>query len=678
MDFDPLSTPRRLARLPRRLSAAGALLAGLFVAVVAAEGSASPGGAPGAPLRGRVAARVRGAGDGLLRVGRGERLLVVAPHPDDEVIGAGGLAQRVVARGGQARVLLLTAGDGYVDAVRHETGIRRPPAEEFIAYGERRLGESRAAARVLGPGISVDVMGFPDAGLELLLRRHDRAGPPLRSPTTGASDPPYDGEALEPDLPYDGRDLRRAMARAIRDARPTIVVVPDPADVHPDHRATATFALLALSDVEAERGARRPRVLTFLVHWPDWPPGWDRRPRDGDSSLPLVAPADLPRRALAPRRLELTSKEVARKRAALDEHATQMEVMPEFLGAFVRQDELFGEIPLGAGRGMERWIESLRATPSSGASRPSSAPGLTSDADAWDSDVVGILGKVVGIWRHPVKSMRGESLVSAEFRADGMAGDRGWAVRDDAVGEIRGAKKLPDLLRCSARYPEEPVAGRVSAAEIELPDGRRFRSDSPEAARLLTDFLGRGVSLWPRLPAESREHYRRVFEEGVDPVEDLRAIFGRLPDEPLPDLSVFPPELFELTSPAGTYFDAFPLHLVTTGHLDFLRRRAPDSSFDPLRFRPNLLVETPPGTDAPPELDWCGRELRVGAARISVTVPCPRCVMTTLPQGDLPKDPAVLRTIVRDSGQNVGVYANVMVPGRVSVGDVVESVEAGA
>ena len=132
-------------------------------------------------------------------------------------------------------------------------------------------------------------------------------------------DPPYDDEALEPDLPYDGRDLLGAMARAIAEARPTIVVLPDPADVHPDHRATAAFAMLALSDVGAGSGraSLRPRLLTFLVHWPAWPPGWDRSPRDGDCELPLAAPVDLPRRDLEPRRLELVPQEVARKRAAL-------------------------------------------------------------------------------------------------------------------------------------------------------------------------------------------------------------------------------------------------------------------------------------------------------------------------------------------------------------------------
>ena len=362
------------------------------------------------------------------------------------------------------------------------------------------------------------------------------------------------------------------MARTIREARPTIVAMPDPADVHPDHRATAAFSLLALGDVLAE---------------PDRRPG----PRRGGAAAP----------------------------------ATSSRTLWPCPAATI--------------------VGSMR---------------------------MAIVGRVVGIFRHPVKSMRGERIDEAWLAADGLAGDRGWAVRDDVVGEIRGAKKLPDLLRCTARYPEEPATGRITAAEIGFPDGTRLRSDAAGVAERLSALLGRPVSLWPRLPAESREHYRRAFEEGVDPMEDLRQIFGRLPDEPLPDLSVFPPELFELTSPAGTYFDAFPLHLVTTGHLGLLQRLAPGSSFDPLRFRPNLLVETAGEAASPPEFDWCGREVRIGDATVSVTVPCPRCVMTTLPQGDLPKDPAVLRTIVRESDQAVGVYANVATAGRVAVGDAVE------
>jgi hypothetical protein len=284
-----------------------------------------------------------------------------------------------------------------------------------------------------------------------------------------------------------------------------------------------------------------------------------------------------------------------------------------------------------------------------------------------------VVGTVKEIWRFPVKSMAGERLEVAEVAGGGIAGDRGWATRDETVGEIRGAKKLPELLRCRARYVEEPRPGFVPPAEIELPDGRRVRSDAAEAAAVLSELVGRRVTLWPIQAPEKRDHYRRASEPGIDFETELRSIFGRLPDEPLPDFSVFPPEIFELTSPAGTYFDAFPLHLLTTGTQRFLAERNPKARFDVRRFRPNVVVDT--GGDASaPERDWTGRELRIGGVAVALQAPCPRCVMTTLPQGDLDKDPSVLRTIVRDLAQNVGVYGTALAAGRIAVGDRVEVV----
>jgi len=100
-------------------------------------------------------------------VERGERLLVIAPHPDDETLGAGGLIQRVLSAHGTVRVVLVTAGDGYVEAVRYETGRLRPRAPVYVAYGERRLREARAAGRKLGGDrVRLGLLGFPDGGLE--------------------------------------------------------------------------------------------------------------------------------------------------------------------------------------------------------------------------------------------------------------------------------------------------------------------------------------------------------------------------------------------------------------------------------------------------------------------------------------------------------------------------------
>jgi uncharacterized protein YcbX len=283
------------------------------------------------------------------------------------------------------------------------------------------------------------------------------------------------------------------------------------------------------------------------------------------------------------------------------------------------------------------------------------------------------LGRVTEIWRYPVKSMGGERLEQASVGRLGVPGDRGWALRDESAGEMRGAKKFPALLRCRARYLTEPTGDKIPVAEITLPDGARVRSDEPGAAQVLSRLLDADVTLWPRQPADDREHYRRALPADPSQLEqELRSVFGRLPDEPLPDLSVFPQELFEFTSPLGTYFDAFPLHLLTTSTLGELARRNATANFDRRRFRPNFLVELDDATPGFIEKDWCGREVQVGALRLRIELPVVRCSMTIQAQEDLPQDPSVLRTIVRQAAQNVGVYAAVVSEGSVKIGDPVE------
>src|SRR5262249_1555465 len=161
------------------------------------------------------------------------------------------------------------------------------------------------------------------------------------------------------------------------------------------------------------------------------------------------------------------------------------------------------------------------------------------------------------------KSMGGESLPAARIGPRGIAGDRGWALRDELAGEIRGAKKLPALMRCRARYESEPDGERVPPATMTLPDGSQLRTTAADANPRLSALLGRPVTLWPVRPADDRDHYRRAVPDQADLETELRAVFGRLPDEPLPDLAGLPPELFEFTSPLGTYFDAFPVNVLT-------------------------------------------------------------------------------------------------------------------
>ncbi|HXC51725.1 MAG TPA: MOSC domain-containing protein [Candidatus Limnocylindrales bacterium] len=275
------------------------------------------------------------------------------------------------------------------------------------------------------------------------------------------------------------------------------------------------------------------------------------------------------------------------------------------------------------------------------------------------------IGTIAEIWRYPVKSMAGERIESAELGALGVPGDRGWAVRDEVRGGIRGAKKIAPLMLCKARY----LDAQLSAPEITLPDGTTIRADAAGAAAAVSAAVGTSVTLWPRRPIEDLEHYRRGAPDHEDMEVELRSVFGREAGEPLPDLSVFPPELFEYESPPGTYFDAFPLLLLTDASLRRLQELAPSSSVDVRRFRPNLLIHTNGSDGEFPEMAWQGRRIAIGSAVLEVTVACPRCVMITHPVDELPRDSGLLRTVVQKAAQNVGVYARVETPGTVSRGD---------
>lgn len=279
------------------------------------------------------------------------------------------------------------------------------------------------------------------------------------------------------------------------------------------------------------------------------------------------------------------------------------------------------------------------------------------------------MAQVTEIWRYPVKSMLGERLDRAPLVTSGLLGDRGWALRDEVRGGMRGAKKLPGLMRFGARYLAEPTEERPSPpVEIVLPDGTTTGSADTEVNDRVTAALDHEVTLWPLRPPTDLEHYRRGAPDHDDFMEELRAIFGRLPDEPLPDLGVFPVELIEYESPPGSYVDAFPLLIMTTGSMRTLQSIAGSSEIDVRRFRPNIVIDTG-DEDGWPELEWVGRRFRLGTAVLEVYVACPRCVMVTHEVADLPADRDVLRTIVRDADQNLGVYATVIEAGTVAEGD---------
>jgi uncharacterized protein YcbX len=270
--------------------------------------------------------------------------------------------------------------------------------------------------------------------------------------------------------------------------------------------------------------------------------------------------------------------------------------------------------------------------------------------------------------------MLGERLGTAELTTAGMLGDRGWAVRDEERGGIRGAKKIGELMHLGARYLAPPSDRNATPhIEIALPDGGHVSSQDADVNDRLSAALDHRVTLWPLQPPTDLDHYRRGPADTDDFMQELRDIFGRLEDEPLPDLSVFPPEILEYESPLGTYLDAFPLLVLTTGSMSSLQSLLPDSAIDLRRFRPNLLVDVDATDDQPwPELDWVGRRAVVGTATIEFVTPCPRCVMITRSVQELPVDRSIMRTVVREADQNIGVYATVVEPGTVAEGDTLQ------
>lgn len=306
------------------------------------------------------------------------------------------------------------------------------------------------------------------------------------------------------------------------------------------------------------------------------------------------------------------------------------------------------------------------------------------------------MGGVVGeIWRFPVKSMAGERLERASLGATGIVGDRGWAIRNDATGQIHNAKRFPILLQCAARYRGEPDGATIPPVDIDLPDGSTIGSDSPDCAARLSALIRTAVSLVPLQPATDRAFYRRripavglvgalsrfrpfrrLLQRTLESDEGFRAELGREPGEQLPDLTALPPVLFECYTPPGTYFDAYPVHLMTTSSLAWMQRLNPAANWDARRFRPNILVSNGVEPDDPIEQRWCGRDLRVGAATVHGELLAPRCAMPSHAQRDLARDPGVLRTIVREANQGFGLYANVARPGTVAVGDPVEEAPA--
>jgi hypothetical protein len=227
-------------------------------------------------------------------------------------------------------------------------------------------------------------------------------------------------------------------------------------------------------------------------------------------------------------------------------------------------------------------------------------------------DAPGMSERVVALWRYPVKSMGGEQLAELAVDARGVVGDRRFAVRT-ARGKLGSGKSTRRFERVDGLLELTARFTGEREVEIVLPDGRSVRSGDPDVHAILSDAIGQPIEL-----VEERE---------------------------------------------DSHLDAAPIHLVTRATLEWVRRTGAAS--DERRLRPNIV------TDGIAEAS-AGTELRIAETLLRITEPTERCLMVGLAQPDLPAAPGLLRAIATERSGCAGMYAEVVRPGIIGRGALIE------
>jgi LmbE family N-acetylglucosaminyl deacetylase len=275
---------------------------------------------------------------------RPDRLLVFAPHCDDETLGCAGLIQQTLAAGGAVRTVMLTNGDGFRTAVERQARTLRIGPQDYIRFAALRQDESYTALEALGvQPKDVLFLGYPDRGLMALWDEHWSPENPYASVFTRQVRSPY-ANTVNHAARYCGHDLLADIKAALRAYRPTLVTVTHPADDHSDHAAAAAFVTRAVQELQSDPQERSwagsMRLRYYLVHRGDWP-----LPQGAHPEAPLLPPVEM--RTVDTRwesRL-LTSAETRRKARSIGLYPSQCEIAQEFLSAFARRTEIFGTLP---------------------------------------------------------------------------------------------------------------------------------------------------------------------------------------------------------------------------------------------------------------------------------------------------------------------------------------------
>jgi uncharacterized protein YcbX len=251
---------------------------------------------------------------------------------------------------------------------------------------------------------------------------------------------------------------------------------------------------------------------------------------------------------------------------------------------------------------------------------------------------------IAELWRYPVKSLRGERLPALNFVADGVDGDRMWGIRDSSDGRILTARREPRLLFAASRV------GSHGLPLITLPDGQELADLGPATDAALSAWLGRPVALVAAAASEASnaEYFADATDDTSQPIE--------------------------WTMPKGRFVDSFPVLVMTTAGLRGAGAAYSAGVWDVRRFRPNVLIDL----DGQGWLEdaWVDRCLRVREALLLPRKRCIRCTMVSRAQPGLDRDVNIYKTLYRTHGGEAGMWTQVIKPGSIAEGDVVEVAEA--
>ena len=279
------------------------------------------------------------------------------------------------------------------------------------------------------------------------------------------------------------------------------------------------------------------------------------------------------------------------------------------------------------------------------------------------------IGTIKELWRYPVKGMAGEQVQQCQIDSTGLQGDRAFAVRDVLRNEIQSCKFRPALLRCIARYEDKNTGIGGQNVQIHLPDGSCLAINDSELPARLSALLEHESVIEALSAQTSMNAFRRYQANKQILLEELNATFTREAGEAGPDFSNPSERFLNYVTLPGSYFLVSPLHILTSASLAHCKQLLPAADWDLRRFRPNIVIDTLSQFSGLVEQAWLGKKLRIGDLEINCNDTAIRCGAVTREQQGLPFDKSLLRTIVKQTAQNLGIYGDIIGAGQIQAGD---------